>query len=72
MECNAFCFFCRSIRNAEQGLNESRLMLTACFFNRLVMKCFCTTKKKRMVWVEAAAQRAAYLQEHLFVLPINI
>lgn len=36
-----FFFFCRSIKNAVRGLNESRLMLTARGFNRLVMKCFC-------------------------------
>lgn len=35
-----FFSFCRSIKNAVRGLNESRLMLTARGFNRLVMKCF--------------------------------
>lgn len=33
-------FFCRSIRTTKQGIIESCLMSTACFYNRLVMKGF--------------------------------
>lgn len=41
MECDFFFFlFCRSIRNTEQGINESCLMLTVCVYNHLVMKSF--------------------------------
>lgn len=35
-----FFSFCRSIRNTEQGINESCLMSTAWFYNRLVLKGF--------------------------------
>lgn len=47
-------------------------MLTVCLFNHLVKKMFLCNKKKRMVGAEAVLQRGGYLQEHLFVQPINI
>lgn len=81
MECNAFSFFflffCRSIKNTEQGINESCLMSTVCFYNRLVMKgclgSFLWNKNggvEKAGWVEVHVWRAAS-QEHLFVLPTN-
>lgn len=65
-------FFCRSIRNTEQGINESCLMSTACFYNHLVMKWgyFCAIIEG-LVWVEVLVQRAAS-QEHLFFPPTKI
>lgn len=60
-------FFCRSIRNTEQGINESCLMSTACFYNHLLMKWVFFLCNKRggegLVWVEVLVQRAAS-QEH--------
>lgn len=73
MECDVF--FCRSIRNTEQGINESCLMSTACFYNRLVVKwgVFCAIKKNGGVaaWAEVHVRRAAS-QEHSDALPTNI